>query len=284
MNPTPTVAQVQQSRDEILELLRQKSLHQIPVLDQGGRLVGLEVIENLLRPQSKDNLVVIMAGGLGNRLGTLTRDCPKPMLRVGGKPILETILENFLKEGFQRFRLAVNYKAEMIREYFGAGENLGCEIQYIQEEEPLGTAGALSLLSEIPDQPLIVMNGDVLTKVDLGRLVDFHKDRQSCATMCVREYDMQVPYGVVMAENEKFMAIEEKPVQKFFINAGLYVLDPEVLPLIPANTRVDMPELFKLVEQQGMNATVFPVMEYWLDLGKMDDFRKAQESFGEVFG
>jgi dTDP-glucose pyrophosphorylase len=283
MNPTPTVAKVQQSRDEILELLRQKSLHQIPVLDQGGRVVGLEVIENLLCPQSRDNLVVIMAGGLGSRLGTMTDDCPKPMLHVGGKPILETIIEKLREFGFQNFCLAVNYKAEMIKAHFGDGSKHGCNIEYLHEDVPLGTAGALSLLASRPTSPTLVINGDVLTKVDYNHLLSFHHEHNATATMCVREYDIQVPYGVVSVDGLRFVGIEEKPVHKFFINAGIYVLSPDAVAMLESGEHCDMPSLLNRVAQQEQETSVFPVREYWLDLGQIEDFNRAKGEYDGVF-
>ena len=185
MNVAPTVAQAQGRREETLKLLRQNSLRQVPVVDQEGRLVGLEVIEDLMRPQTRENLVVIMAGGLGSRLGSLTKDCPKPMLHVGGKPILETIIENLRDFGFFHFCLSVNYKADIIKEYFGDGAKFDCTIEYLNENEPLGTAGALSLLPERPSLPVLVINGDVLTKVDYSHLLFFIKSktrRQPCVS------------------------------------------------------------------------------------------------------
>jgi NDP-sugar pyrophosphorylase family protein len=255
----------------------------VPVVDHGHHVVGLEIMENLLSPSTRDNLVVIMAGGLGSRLRPMTNDCPKPMLKVGGKPILETILETFLQHGFREFCFAVNYKAEMISDYFGDGGKHDCFIEYLHENEPLGTAGALSLLATLPVQPVIVMNGDVLTKVDFKCLLDFHGRNNSQATMCVREYDIQVPYGVVQVDQHRLEGIEEKPVHKFFVNAGIYVLQPEVLKMIPRNKHCDMPTLFKRVLEEGHETSVFPVREYWLDLGKIEDFNRAKGDFDGVF-
>lgn len=283
MNSNPTTAQVEQSRDEILKLLRQKSLHQAPVLDQEGRLVGLEVIEDLLRPQTKDNLVVIMAGGLGSRLGPLTNDCPKPMLLVGGKPILETIIENFLEFGFHDFCLAVNYKAEIIMDYFGDGSKHGCNIEYLHEDQPLGTAGALSLLPTRPTAPILVINGDVLTKVDYNHLLSFHQEHNATATMCVREYAVQVPFGVVAVDDHRFVGIEEKPAHKFFINAGIYVLEPDTLAMLNPGEHCDMPNLFNRVARNEQETAVFPVREYWLDLGQIEDFNRAKGEYDGVF-
>lgn len=283
MNTNPTVAQAQQDREEIFEKLRQRSLHQVPVLNQQGRVVGLEVIEDLLSPQKKDNLVVIMAGGMGRRLGSLTSDCPKPMLRVGDKPILETIIKKLLEFGFHNFYLAVNYKAEIIQAHFGNGSGYGCSINYLHEKKPLGTAGALSLLSTKPVSPVLVINGDVLTKVDYNHLLSFHQEHNATATMCVREYDIQVPYGVVNVDAHRFVGIEEKPVHKFFINAGIYVLAPQALSMLSAGEPCDMPNLLNRVAQQEQETAVFPVREYWLDLGQIEDLNRAKNEYNAVF-
>jgi dTDP-glucose pyrophosphorylase len=283
MNSTPTVAHTQDSRDEILKRLHQKSLHQVPVLDQEDRLVGLEVIEDLMLPQIRDNLVVIMAGGLGSRLGHLTKDCPKPMLSVGGKPILETIISNIHECGFRNFCLAVNYKAEMIKDYFGDGSKYGCSIEYLHENEPLGTAGALSLLPTQPASPILVINGDVLTQVDYNHLLSFHHENNSKATMCVREYVIQVPYGVVKVDGHRFVGIQEKPSHKFFINAGIYILDTVALAMLSLGEHCDMPTLLNRVAQQNQAIAVFPVREYWLDLGQIDDLNRAKSEYDGVF-
>ena len=283
MNTHHTVARMHESRDEILKRIHQKSLHQIPLLDQEDRIVGLEIIEDMLRPQSKDNVVVIMAGGLGTRLGDLTNDCPKPMLHVGGKPILETIIENFLAYGFHNFYLAVNYRAEKIRDHFGDGSQYNCNIDYLHEDDPLGTAGALSLLKILPKAPVVIINGDVLTKVDYNHLLSSHHEQNAKATMCVRGYDIQVPYGVVQVEGQRFVGIKEKPVHKFFINAGIYVLHPDVLAMLKPGEYCDMPNLLNRIDQQKQMITVFPVREYWLDLGRAEDLNRAKGDYDGVF-
>jgi len=216
-------------------------------------------------------------------LGSLTKHCPKPMLRVGEKPILETIIENFLHFGFCKFCLAVNYKADIIKDYFGDGSKFGCTIDYLHENEPLGTAGALSLLPAQPNSPILIANGDVLTTVDYNHLLSFHFEQEAQATMCVREYDIQVPFGVVKVDGQRFVGIEEKPVKKFFINAGIYVLDPDVLAMLKPGEHCDMPSLLNRVVQQNQETAVFAVREYWLDLGQIEDLNRAEGEYGEVF-
>jgi len=284
MNPAPTVALVNEGRQEILAVMKAKNLRQIPVLDEAGRVVGIEILEELLKGGRKDNLVVLMAGGLGSRLRPLTQECPKPLLRVGSRPILETILHNFIEYGFERFYISVNYKADMIKKYFGDGSRWSVRIEYLEEEQSLGTAGPLSLLPEKTDRPLLVMNGDLLTRVNFDQLLQFHLDSRALATMCVREFDLQVPYGVVKIDGHRLLGIDEKPVQRFFINAGIYVLQPSVLELIPCVACYDMPDLFARLVEQGRETAVFPVREYWLDIGRLSDYERANGEYEAIFG
>ncbi|MGF9910067.1 nucleotidyltransferase family protein [Brevibacillus porteri] len=284
MNSFPTVASPYETRENILALMKIKKIHQIPIVDEEGKIVHVEVLNELLRPTKKDNWVVLMAGGLGTRLHPLTHDCPKPLLPVGNKPLLETILQSFIDQGFHRFYISVKYKAEMIQEHFGDGSNWGISIQYLQEKESLGTAGALSLLPEKPSEPFFVMNGDLLTKVNFEQLLDFHKTYQAQATMCVREYDHQIPYGVVRLDQYRLTSIEEKPTQRFFVNAGIYVLSPDAVEDIPHNQYFDMPSLFDHLVKNQQQTIAFPIREYWLDIGRMADFERANMEFAEVFG
>lgn len=284
MNSFPTVASPYETRENILALMKIKKIHQIPIVDEDGKIVHVEVLNELLRPTKKDNWVVLMAGGLGTRLHPLTHDCPKPLLPVGNKPLLETILQSFIDQGFHRFYISVKYKAEMIQEHFGDGSNWGISIQYLQEKESLGTAGALSLLPEKPSEPFFVMNGDLLTKVNFEQLLDFHKTYQAQATMCVREYDHQIPYGVVRLDRYRLTSIEEKPTQRFFVNAGIYVLSPDAVENIPHNQYFDMPSLFDHLVKNQQQTIAFPIREYWLDIGRMADFERANMEFAEVFG
>lgn len=284
MNTTPSVADTSDGREKILVMMRDRQVYQIPVVDGDGRLVGLEVIETILAGPRCDNLVVLMAGGMGTRLKHLTDNMPKPLLKVGNKPILETILGNFVEQGFSRFFISVNYKSELIEGHFGDGSRWGARVDYLREDKKLGTAGALALLPEQPTNPVLVMNGDVLTKVNFQQLLDFHAEHNAAATMCVREYDFQVPYGVVHLDNHRIAAIEEKPVQRYFVNAGIYVLEPHVLDLLQRYDYADMPTLFEKLISQGQETAVFPLREYWLDIGRIDDFERANGEFDKVFG
>lgn len=279
----PTVASCHESREAILATMKAKKLRQIPLVDLAGGVVGMDSWDELLNIQERNNIVVLMAGGLGTRLGELTKDCPKPLLRVGNKPVLETILENCKEYAFKRFYISINYKADMVKEYFGDGSRWGVEINYLEENNRLGTAGALGLLPETPTMPVLVMNADVLTKVNFKHLMEFHDEHKSVATMCVREYEFQVPFGVVQLDSHRLKNILEKPIHQFFVNAGIYVLNPEAVSMVPKNEYFDMPALFdKLFEKQSETAA-FPIREYWLDIGRKADYDRANGDYDEVF-
>ncbi len=279
----PTLANINDSKELIIQKAIRKQIYQIPIVDDEGRVVKIEELSNLLKTNAKSNRVILMAGGLGTRLHPLTQDVPKPLLKVGGKPILETIIENFAKYGFVNITISVNYKAEMIQEYFGDGATLGVNIEYIEETKRLGTAGALSLMQERPQEPFFVMNADLLTNVNFEHLLDFHMMERSVATMCVREYDYQVPYGVIETDGSKIVSIEEKPIHKFFVNAGIYVLSPQVFEYIAKNEFYDMPTLFNTIVEDKLKSISFPIHEYWLDIGRISDFEQAQNEYGEIF-
>lgn len=277
MNPSPVTAQRGENRLSLLETMKRLSIRVVPIVDSQRRVVGLETLDCLLDLGPRDNAVVIMAGGLGMRLRPLTQDRPKPMLMVGGRPILQIILENLVQSGFRRFFFAVNYKAEVIREHFGDGARWNASIRYLHESEPMGTAGALSLLPERPEQSLLVMNGDVLTKVDFGRFMEFHREHRALATMCVRKYDFQVPYGVVATNSHEFIDIEEKPVQGFFVNAGIYAVEPEALRFVPQGRSYNTTDWFRDMRREQARLAVFPVREYWIDVGQTNDLEAANQ-------
>ncbi len=280
---TPTIAKISNTREEILKIALEKKLHQIPVVDDMGHVVGLEEIEELIKPKYKKNRVVLMVGGLGSRLKPLTEKVPKPMLKVGNKPILQTIVEKFAEYGYCNFTMCLNYKSNIIQNYFSDGKDFGVNIDYICEKKRMGTAGALSLLEEKPYEPFFVMNGDLLTNVNFEHLFNFHIANDSMGTMCVREYDFQVPYGVVNIDENKIFSIEEKPTHKFFVSAGIYLLNPKVLDFIPKDTFYDMPDLFNELIQAKHNVISFPIREYWLDIGHINEYKRANEEYNEVF-
>lgn len=283
MNQKPRTLRAGHGRAAAIELMRRLSLHQLPVVDETGRVVRIELFDDLVAPQDSGTWVVLMAGGLGTRLRPLTENVPKPMIPVGGRPLLETIVRNFEAQGFREIFLSVNYKSEVIQAHFGDGLNFGVSIDYLVEKERLGTAGALSLLPRRPTGPMIVMNGDLLTSVNFRQLVDFHREQRALATMCVREYAFQVPYGVVQTDGPKLTALIEKPVHNFFVNAGVYVIEPSALDLLPKGAPFDMPQLFDRVNGSGGMASVFPIHEYWLDIGRFDDLDRAQDDFSKMF-
>jgi len=283
MNTTPTTARPWDTPGEILALMRRTGHRRIPLLDERGRVAGIAFLEDFLHTGELDNWVVLMAGGLGTRLRPLTEECPKPLLPVGPKPILETILESCREQGFRRFFISVNYKAEMVMRHFGDGSRWGVSIEYIKEDKKLGTAGPLSLLPGLPDKPLLVMNGDLLTKINFRHLMDFHTQHRATATMCVRESSFQVPFGVVQVEEQRLTGIDEKPRQRFLVNAGIYMLDPEAIEAVPKNTYFDMPDLYDRLLAANREVVVFPIREYWMDIGRLDDLEQARWDFNTVF-
>jgi dTDP-glucose pyrophosphorylase len=279
MNPHPKTLRVGSSREVILAFMRLHVVRQVPLLDGDGAIVELALLDDLVGARELPNWVVLMAGGLGTRLRPLTENVPKPMLPVGGRPILENIVLSLAEQGFRRIFLAINYKAEMIQEHFGDGADWGVTIEYLQEKTRLGTAGALSLLPERPEVPVLVMNGDLLTQANLTSLLDFHDDHKSAGTMAVREYDFRVPYGVVDLDGTAITRIEEKPLQRFFVNAGIYALSPSALKMIPRDKSFDMPSLFALLIESGMSTLAYHLREYWLDIGRLEEFEQAQREW-----
>lgn len=282
MNPHPIIATDQDAKSHCHMLMRTKKLKQLPIVNNRKQVVDVLFKDHIVTPIN-DNTVILMAGGLGTRLRPLTDQLPKPMLKVGGKPILETIIKGFKKCGYKNFILSVNYKKEMIQNYFQDGGAFGVNITYIEEDKRMGTAGALSLLSERPTKPIFVMNGDILTQVNFEQLMEFHLEHQAVATMCVREYEYQIPFGVIETNGASLVSIKEKPVHKSFVNAGIYVLNPEVFDYIPQDVFYDMPSLFETVMGQGNVTAAFPIREYWLDIGRMDDFEKANHEYEEQY-
>ena len=298
MNPHPTTARPWDPPQRILRMMRARHIHQVPLVGESGLLCGLIVLDDLLESPllapgdraegaalaerltpapTRDNLVVIMAGGKGTRLRPITETVPKPMIYVGGRPILESILEGLQEAGFQRVLLSVNYKAEMIEGHFGDGSDWGLSIDYIREDKPLGTAGCLGLLAVPPQAPFLVMNGDLLTSVDYSALFLARAAQDAEATMCVREYDFQVPYGVVQIEDQLLTGLIEKPVQRFFVNAGIYLLSPSVFDLVPRGEFFNMTDLFNALIAAGRKTSAFPIREYWLDIGQHQDLEQARK-------
>ncbi|MEE1979634.1 nucleotidyltransferase family protein [Shewanella xiamenensis] len=276
MNTKPLTAKLGTARKELVKFMEKEQLLAIPLMD-GNKVAGLETLQRVGQHSKYQNPVFIMAGGFGTRLRPLTDNCPKPMLKVGDKPILEIVLNSFINAGFVNFYISTHYLPEMIRDYFGDGSKWNVKINYVHEEEPLGTGGALGLLpSDTPDLPLILINGDVLTNVDFERVLEFHNKHDAAATMCVRDYEYQVPFGVIQGEGNKITSMVEKPVQRFFVNAGIYIVSPKIRSFVRQNFRIDMPTLLEQSISQQQNVLMFPIHEYWLDIGRIEDYNRAQ--------
>lgn len=275
----PLVVPPEISRDTVMQLMVANTIHQIPVVDEQQQLVGLYLWDEITTLLARANLMVIMAGGKGTRLLPHTQDCPKPMVLVAGKPMLEHIIERGKLEGFSHFVLAIHHLGHIIEDYFGCGERLGVKIDYLREQSPLGTAGALSLLHPRPDEPFVVTNGDVITDIRYGELLDFHNRYQASATMAVRTHEWQHPFGVVQMQGVEIVGFEEKPIAHSHINAGVYVLSPEVLNEIIAEAPCTMPMLFERLQAKSKRTVAYPMHEPWLDVGRPIDLQTANSDF-----
>jgi NDP-sugar pyrophosphorylase family protein len=261
-----------------LAYLKRIRCRHLPIVDEKRKLIDLILLDRL-EFGTLENIVVLMVGGVGSRLEPLTKEVPKPMLQIGGKPLLEGVLETLVQHGFYRFCFCVNHLAHQIEDHFKDGTKWGVNIRYIRESKRLGTAGGLSLLEEKVEIPLIVMNGDLLTNIDFAALLNHHHEHRSRATMCVRRHKVEVPYGVIETEGVRITRILEKPSHHLLINAGVYVIEPECLDWIPRGEYFDMPDLFNRALVAGLMTSVFSTDEYWLDIGRMDDYKKAQRVF-----
>jgi dTDP-glucose pyrophosphorylase/CBS domain-containing protein len=264
------------------QLMQLHKLHQVPVVNEAGCPIDLIHIDRISGIADSETRVILMAGGLGTRLRPLTETVPKPMLEVGNKPILETILGSFAKQGFHDFTISLNYKGSLISDYFGDGSKYGVRIDYICEAKRMGTAGALSLLSKRPTAPFIVMNGDLLTDVSFDSALRFHAQNGAIATMCAREFSMQVPFGVIEVQDTSLHRIVEKPTHTHLVNAGIYVLSPEALDYVEPDAFLDMTDLFERMVADSRVVSVFPIQEFWLDIGRMEDLERARNEFDGV--
>ena len=250
LNNNPLVVRQDEDPATVYASMKARSLRSLPILDQEGHIVDVLTLDEIPDHHPRNNPVVLMAGGLGMRLRPLTNDTPKPMLSVGQKPVLESIVENLSDQGFYNFYLAVNYLAEKIESHFEFGRDRKVEIQYLREKDRMGTAGALSLLPEKPNEPILVVNGEHL---------------------------YQVPYGVVNVDKTHIRGLEEKPTQRYLINAGIYVLNPDVLDLLDPSGAIDMTDLFEMLIDQEQTVVAFPIREYWTDIGQFEDLQKAND-------
>lgn len=274
VNHSPVVAPVGFSREAAKQLMLVNKIQQLPILDEACHVIGLHVWDEVSAPPQRENLMIIMAGGKGVCLRPHTENCPKPLLPVAGRPMLEHILERAKLAGFKHFVISVHYLGHMIEDYFGDGGKWDVQISYLHEDAPLGTAGALALLNPYPHLPFVVTNGDVLTDINYGELIDFHIRQKSFATMAIRMHEWQHPYGVVHTNGIDIIGFEEKPVARTHINAGVYALDPQALTFLPG-THCDMPTLFERLQSQKKRTVAYPMHEPWLDVGRVDDYAQA---------
>jgi dTDP-glucose pyrophosphorylase len=274
----PLVVPPEFTRDTVLQLMQANKIHQLPIVDESRRVMGLHLWSELMDSRQRTNLMVIMAGGQGTRLRPHTEHCPKSMLPVGGRPMLEHIIERAKAEGFQHFVVAVHYLGHMIEDYFGDGHRWQVHISYLREESPLGTAGAIGLLRPRPDAPFVVSNGDVLTDIRYGELLDFHCRHGAAATMAVRLHEWQHPFGVVRTKGVDIIGFEEKPIARTHINAGIYVLAPSAINVMNVSEHCDMPTLFERLQERAERTIVYPMHEPWLDVGRADDLKAAQDT------
>jgi len=262
-------------------IMGDRLLHQIPGLDSAGRVNRLFVQKDMLPSKVLKNPVVLMAGGQGKRLLPATKNCPKPMLEISGKPMLEIIMERCIQAGFRNFHISVNYLKEKIIDHFGNGDKWGVEICYLEENKPLGTAGSLSLIPDEPNHPLLVINGDILTRIDFIQLLDFHNEQKASATICVRELETEFPYGIVTSKNYQVESIKEKPTLSHNVNAGIYVLEPRMLSYLSKDMRWDMTTLLEKGKTKGEAIFVFPIHEYWRDIGQITALEQANGEWYE---
>ena len=282
IDKTPTVYLADSPQTHSSQNKSNRPQKYIPIVNKKNQLVGFFEAEKE-KIVKKPNKVVIMAGGLGTRLGELTHSIPKPMLPMGHKPILHIILNSLIDYGFSDFYFCVNYKAEVIREYFGDGSAFGANIEYIEESHSLGTAGALSLIKEDFEHPFILMNGDLVTTLNFNSLLNFHLERDSQATMCVHEYNQRLPYGVVHTRNGKILNLEEKPYHTYFVNAGIYVLNPHLKKDIPFNQPFDITALFeKLIADENIDPHAYIINEFWVDIGQVNEYEKTRRVFTDL--
>ena len=282
---TPFVANINDTKQYIIDLCISNQINQIPVLDNNNQIIRLEVLNDLLSKKKYDNTVILMVGGLGTRLMPITQNTPKPMLKIGDKPILQTIVEQIHNCGFSNIIMCVGYKSDIIQEFFGDGVKFGVNIEYLVENERMGTIGALSLLedNQKPNEPFIVMNGDILTKIRFNNLLDFHIASDAEATISVKNYDFMIPYGVVNVKGDTILSIEEKPVKKLFVSAGIYVLNPSLISELNTIQYLDITDFFKTLMASKKSLKIFPISEYWLDIGSIEEFERANNEFDQEF-
>lgn len=273
--PQPVTAPQGSDREALLQVMQERQVRQVPILDEQGRVVDLVTQDDLLPTPTLGLKAVIMAGGFGTRLRPLTEDLPKPMLPVGNRPLMERIVEQLRQAGIRQVDITTYYKPEKIQEHFGDGHDFGIQIAYVNEAQPLGTGGALGLIPQ-PAEPLLVINGDILTRVDFRSMLAYHQDQKADMTVAVRQYELQVPYGVIQCDGSRVTSLSEKPRLNFFVNAGIYLLEPVVYNFIPSGERFNMTDLIQWLLNASRTVVSFPVREYWLDIGEHAEYSQAQ--------
>lgn len=277
----PLTAPVGTTELQLMQMMKRSRLRHIPIVDGKGRVQELALLRELALEDPLPVTAVVMAGGLGERLRPLTDKVPKPMLHVGDRPVMEHVLEQLQKVGISRVSITTHYKPEAIVDHFGDGRRFGVEIDYVNEKEPLGTAGALGLMTP-PDGPVLVINGDVLTQVNFRSMLSYHSDNQADMTVGVRRFELKVPYGVVDMEGALVTGLDEKPTYKFFINAGVYLIEPNVFQLIKHQEHLDATDLIDRLMSAGRKVVGFPIHEYWLDIGRPEDYLRANKDWADA--
>jgi NDP-sugar pyrophosphorylase family protein len=281
MNPRPITVQESASRESMLKLMRQHSIRHLPVLDAAGCPIRLERMERLVDDYTGQ--AVVMAGGLGTRLQPFTNHIPKPLVSIAGRPILDHTLSRLRRSGIENVVISLNHMGDQIRRHIGTGRRRDLKIDYVTETRRLGTAGALILLDPRPSKPFLVINGDLVTNLNYSRLLKFQQQEGYEMVLCVRQHAIKIPYGVVEVEDNCVRGLREKPNVESFINAGIYVLTPECINLIPPDTYFDMTDLVEAVRQTGGRVGVFPIIEYWRDIGRPEDLEAANLEHEERF-
>ncbi len=277
-NKTPLVVSEGSDAEQVRLLMRVNRIQQIPVVNFNNMVVGLHQWDDINDSTTHEHTMIIMAGGRGRRLQPLTEECPKPMLPLGGKPMLEHILERSREQGFRKFIFSINYLGHLIKDYFGDGGNFGVAIEYLTENSPLGTAGALSLITDAPDDAFVVTNGDVVTDIDYSKVLEYGRSHDAAGVMAVKAYDWTNPFGVVEMDGINITGFKEKPTQRSYVNAGVYALTPQVLEYLTPNVRCDMPELFLRIRNAGLSSIAYAMHEPWLDVGRPEDLAVADEA------
>jgi dTDP-glucose pyrophosphorylase len=287
MSHEPIKASTGTSAYNLVSIMKSKVINQIPIVNEHGHLIDIKTIAELVKGEEKDNLLVIMAGGLGTRLRPFTHTTPKPLLPIGNKPILESIIEHAKTYGLTNIIISLNYLSESIQKYFGDGSNFGVKINYVQEKQSLGTAGALSLIDkefyQMLNNDVFVINGDILTRINFDTMLQQHKDDSNELTVGTRYYKTQIPYGIINLQNRKIQSIEEKPLLEYVINAGIYILSPQAIKLIPAGKSYHMTDLIDVLISKNKSVGSFMITDYWLDVGKINDYYKANFEMSEYF-